>query len=234
MSTLNSNWQRRYLRLAVTSQIVQHLGDSCERFCRAMLNGKGRHHLVIVGPSGCGKSTVLHRLWSWFRTIPQSMWDKGQRNKNNDGFSADIVDWPTLVRDVVRHGEGEMFADAHCTGLLLLDDLGAEEDKFRSGEPTTILRTLLGLRDGMWTVITSNVPPTKWHTVWDDRVADRLLRDSIVVDMSGCPSFASVDIRPEPEDREQTPAPKATPEQMADWARRIAELRDKILSNSTP
>ena len=62
------------------------------------------------------------------------------------------------------------------TDFLILDDLGAQADRFRSGEHIERLRQVLDAREKRWTVATTNILPAQWAEVWDARVSDRFLR----------------------------------------------------------
>jgi len=73
--------------------------------------------------------------------------------------------------------------------LLLLDDVGAEVDRYKSGEPTERLRALLDARAGHFTVISTNLPPAMWSIRYDARVEDRMLRNSIIVDLHNVPPW---------------------------------------------
>jgi DNA replication protein DnaC len=49
---------------------------------------------------------------------------------------------------------------------------------------------VLSRREQQFTVITTNIAPDNWNTRFDIRIADRLMRNTNVVDLSGVPSFA--------------------------------------------
>ena len=80
-------------------------------------------------------------------------------------------------------------ADACRADFLVIDDIGAESDRYKSGEAIDKLCQILSRREGMFTVVTTNVEPSNWSALLDARVADRLLRKSVVVDMFEVPSF---------------------------------------------
>ena len=87
----------------------------------------------------------------------------------------------------------ETLCDACAETLLIVDDIGAESDRFKSGKSTDALAYLLTRRQGRgFTMLTTNIAPTAWASRWDARVEDRLLRKSTVVDMSECPSWAKL------------------------------------------
>jgi DNA replication protein DnaC len=79
---------------------------------------------------------------------------------------------------------------ADAESLLVLDDIGTETDRFKSGDATCRLCDLLNRRENKFTVLTTNIPPADWLAHWDARVSDRLLRNSAVV-LIRAPSFAT-------------------------------------------
>lgn len=84
-------------------------------------------------------------------------------------------------------------AEAIDVPLLVVDDIGAESDRFKSGKGIDALCYLLTRRqDSGFTLLTTNVLPARWKERWDARVDDRLKRNSEVVDMSQCPSWTAV------------------------------------------
>ena len=222
---LASSWQRRILGMFVTHPAVQEMATRVEKWCAGMLAGTGKRRLVIIGGSGSGKTHVLRALWTWHREIPQSRWQPTCRDADNDGFSCQLFDWPTLYRAGAKLGTESRWEDANNCGLLLLDDIGSEVDGFKSGEPTGLLRALIGSRDRQWTVCTTNIPQANWPRLWDERIADRLMRNSCIFDLQGAPSFAFTGARKVERPKQTTPA---TAEQMAEFGRRIKALREKL------
>lgn len=225
-AVLKTPWQRRVLGLIPTHPAVQLMATAAELYAAGMLSGDARHRLVIIGGPGNGKTTILERLWHWHRTVPIARWPRENRDGETDGFSCQMHDWPELCHRAMKDEDDWRWSEARQCGLLLLDDVGSEADKYKSGEPTTLLGGLLGVRKNRWTVITTNVPVANWRKVWDQRVADRLFRDSRIVDLEDCPSFAFT----EPP-KTKAPAEEkklATDEQLKTWAKQLAELRARI------
>jgi DNA replication protein DnaC len=94
-----------------------------------------------------------------------------------------IVEGRTPMADVL---EESMTAD-----LLFLDDVGAESDKFKTGETVDAICQLLSRREGRWTVISLNYGPDKWVSRFDPRVSDRLWRQTELLDLTGAPSWSA-------------------------------------------
>jgi DNA replication protein DnaC len=80
--------------------------------------------------------------------------------------------------------------------LMFLEDIGPEVDRFKTGEPTERLRELFNVMKNKWMVVTTNVPVADWEKRWDGRIMDRMLRNSVIVDMSGVPSYQKTKMEP--------------------------------------
>lgn len=78
------------------------------------------------------------------------------------------------------------------TTAVLMDDIGAEVDRYKTGHVTAILRNALDLRARRFTLVTTNIAPDAWTSTWDARVADRLLRDSVIVSLANTQSYSIV------------------------------------------
>lgn len=85
----------------------------------------------------------------------------------------------------------ERLSEIDADSLVVVDDIGSEVDRFKTGANIERLCMLLNRRAGKFTIITTNHAPETWHQVWDARVSDRLLRNSEVVRMK-CSSYSTV------------------------------------------
>lgn len=101
-------------------------------------------------------------------------------------------DWPALARRIMERDDAmwSVLYDSVQADLLLLDDIGAESDKYKTGEATDALCQLLSSRAGKWTMVTTNIDPTEWGDRFDVRVTDRLQRDAEIVRMTATGSYS--------------------------------------------
>jgi len=81
-----------------------------------------------------------------------------------------------------------MIHDAMDSDLLIVDDIGAENDPWKICADK--LCQVMSRREKRFTVITTNIQPAQWAQVFDDRINDRLLRNSVVVDISNVKSYS--------------------------------------------
>lgn len=122
----------------------------------------------------------------WASHVGFNLWETGVLKSP---LTTNIVTWPTIT-DAFKAGLYGVVDDLMRDDFVVIDDIGAEHDPSRNA--TDKLCQILSRRESKWTLITTNLGPDEWGNRWDERVADRLLRRSTVVDMTGVPSFATL------------------------------------------
>lgn len=133
--------------------------------------------LSVLGKSGTGKTHCAKQLWG----LASRLFFSGAK------YMERFIYWPTFVeelREKIREsvGMGELL-DMAKWPLLVLDDIGSDRDP--SGFATDKLNTLLNMRVGKWTVITSNLDLAGLSKI-DDRIASRIVREpgNLVIQMT--------------------------------------------------
>ena len=161
--------------------------DACEFWCRNVAaNGAELRGLVLAGPFGCGKTHALNASARYVRDVrlAEGVWPGAWPHP----LTVARVDWATLVREVADNDNREFMDDLIAADVCLLDDVGSEEDRFKSGAPVRILGDVLGaLHDKRrFMLLTTNIGSDGWGARWDKRVEDRLNRmDAEIVDLCG-------------------------------------------------
>ena len=171
----------------VVAPELQELADEAEKFCgRWFRNIPNPSLLVIVGGFGSGKT---HTAKGIFRFCCAAAFSALETTKWGDNHipSGAYISWPEAAGNFAEKQFGQ-FQDALESDLIVLDDIGAENDPWKICSDK--LCQILSRREKKFTVITTNVSPVQWTERFDGRINDRLLRNSVLVDISGVPSYA--------------------------------------------
>lgn len=194
---LRTEWQRRRFNLNALEPGVQTMVDACERWCRNVArNGLESRSIVLCGDFGCGKTECLAASARYVRDVRMAIWPEPWPMP----LTVMSVSWAQVVRELTERDNPEFMDDLREANVLLLDDVGSEEDRYRSGSPTRILGDLLDdlHRKIRFVFITTNIAPEGWRERWDGRVEDRLLRlDAEIMNLWECgvESYASRKMR---------------------------------------
>lgn len=175
-----TDWQTKHLRLLQTHQGVQEMANRAQDFAKRYAGEDYSKPtiLVICGETGSGKTHISKALYSWARNYSGRV-----------GASALWVAWPESCRDIMDGYDG-VVRDAWEAHFLALDDIGSETDRYKSGLTVDSLCQILSRRERKFTVVTTNISPAKWNERFDIRIADRLMRNSEVCDLSEVPSYS--------------------------------------------
>lgn len=141
---------------------------------RALLNERPRIWCLLSGKSGCGKSRVARRACRVVRENAILAYNAGFWPSGRICTTA-WADWPKLAEIKDTEDYEEAARDIREADVVFLDDLGAETDKFKSGEHVSRLRRLLNELEGKAVMMTTNLKPSEWAKQWDERVESRLL-----------------------------------------------------------
>ena len=187
MKTLRNKWQQKWIGLDVVHPDLQTLADEAESFCsRWFDNLPNKTLLVVSGETGSGKTHVAKAVYRFCIAASTKAFDskKWGHHKMPDSI---FISWPEAANQF-NDKNISIIQDAVENDLTILDDVGAENDPWKICADK--LCQILSRREKKFTVITTNIPPAKWATEFDIRINDRLLRNSVVVDISKVPSYA--------------------------------------------
>ncbi len=153
---------------------VKALATSAERFIKACLrdNRENGTWFTAAGGTGTGKTHTARRVRAIFDSLRLDHTQDLARFHHMG--SAEWLDWP----EIAEMGE-ESFKDVlvivRNSILVIIDDLGADVDRFKTGSPTSRLCRILETAEKKWLFVTTNVEPGLWKVRFDQRAADRLL-----------------------------------------------------------
>lgn len=187
VSPCKTEWQRKWLALDCHHQDLQKAADSVEAYCKRLAHcDRQKSLLVLAGNPGCGKTRLLKHIERYAHAIYMAVWEKHYWPKPLNNWS---VSWPVVV-DAFKEGNYSPMEELLRRDVVFIDDIGAEHDP--SGNGVAKLCQIITTRERLFTVVTTNVPRAKWADTWDARVADRLYRNSKIIDLFSVPSFAIV------------------------------------------
>jgi hypothetical protein len=178
---LLTNWQNSVLSMLDQGGGLDHAGNEVEAWAKRFYHNERKGSMIILsGDSGTGKTMMSRNLRKWVDRV------------SPDCRFASVV-WVDWVGWWERYQENKPCQDVQDmieADCLFLDDVGAESDRYKSGQNTAILCQILGKREKKYTVITTNIPRSEFQTHFDTRVADRLKRNGAVyVSFWGIKSF---------------------------------------------
>ena len=187
MKPCKTKWQQKWLKLSVAHPDLQRLADAAEGFCaRWLKNSSEKTLLVIIGNFGSGKTHTARAIHRYCMAASVVAFE-GKNWGRHKIPSVAFISWPEAASAFAEKQFGIM-DDAANDDLVIIDDVGAENDPWKICADK--ICQILSRRERRFTVITTNIPPINWTDKFDGRINDRLLRNSVVVDVSDVPSFA--------------------------------------------
>ena len=175
LSERNSReFRQRFLRMDETHPKASLTARWAEAWIKAAAtndkDSKGRW-VVFAGRTGCGKTHALRASYEFLRAVSGQLWPLYHSGPVNVG----CYRWSRIV----SHGPlswNDIEEEARTCRILLLDDVGSEADRFRSGEPAERLRSLLEIAAPKWLLMTTNILRKDFGKAFDARVQSRLER----------------------------------------------------------
>lgn len=183
-------WRAKWLRLNEAAHPeVESLALAAEQFAMRLFENdrSGPRLLVLGGRNGTGKTHVARALHRYFSALALEAMTRGHWPCHEVPHSA-FCEWAELAE--CEPGKSVPAWDsAIAADLLVLDDVGADVDRFKSGLPVANLARMLNARERRWTIITLNHPPGAWVDRFDKRVSDRLHRHAAIIEVKEAASF---------------------------------------------
>lgn len=143
--------------------------------------------LVLTGRNGNGKTHAAKAVYKWCQSVARKKTSiqAGELHVTECVYHA----WPELL-DELKSGGWGIVDRLKDVDVLILDEIGGGHDPSMVG--TDKLCQILSAREHKWTMLTTNIEPMHWESMFDKRIASRLLRNSRIIDMSDVPDFSTI------------------------------------------
>jgi DNA replication protein DnaC len=189
MKPCATKWQQKWLNLEITHPLVQEVATAAEEYCtRWFNNDRSKPLLVLVGDTGTCKTHVARKIFNFCHAMNTMAFQTGKHGTFSKP-SAMFYSWPNTVLKFEDKPVARMIVEdaSECT-LRVIDDIGAENDPW--GNAKDLLCQILTRSENAFTVVTTNIDPKEWTTKFDIRIADRLMRNSVIRSLRGVTSYA--------------------------------------------
>jgi len=173
-------------------RLVGRLSEWAGYFVRRTIQNErsGGTWLILEGPTGTGKTHTgkfcarVFNDWVWDCILSGAGKWNGARKP-----SAVVLNWSRFCLASERESGAQWRLEEVLEhDVIVLDDVGAEADRFRSGSSKAQLRDFLEACSTKWLLISTNIPKSKWLDAFGARVQDRLMVAKRF-DTSGIPSY---------------------------------------------
>lgn len=183
--TFNGRW----FGMEISDREVFRMTQAAEQFAKGCIGNRkdAPKTFVLSGKNGTGKTKILRGMHRYFDAARITCYEMGLWAKAPP--QVDFVEWVRVAQ--VDPFEDERYFEELCQpDILLLDDIGAETDPFKSATANSNLALLLGRREPKWTALTTNILPEDWVARWGKRVTERLHRHSTIVTIRKATSWS--------------------------------------------
>lgn len=139
--------------------------------------------MVLSGSPGCGKTHAIKAAYRFLRDHNGMLWPRYYRSPVN----VVCYTWSRIV-GLGPLSWNDIEEEVRAAKIVLVDDIGSEVDRYKSGEPAERLRSFLELAAPKWLAMTTNVLRKDFAHTFDARVQSRLER-AVCLDLVGVPDY---------------------------------------------
>jgi DNA replication protein DnaC len=164
--------------------------ESVMQFCSAMKvqhpDARVGYCLSLLGYSGTGKTHLAKAVRDYFKKYILGR-QYVPRFNYVSFHDFRFRTWKDVMR-LIYDGQWETVEEFKTDWLLILDDVGAEHDPRKIG--VSVLLDILDHRQGLWTILTSNLTVQHIAEQLDTRLASRMIRGNNKVVQLECDDWA--------------------------------------------
>lgn len=139
--------------------------------------------MVISGPPGVGKSHSLKAARTFIASHAVDVYGEFWKAPPSVVWAA----WSRII-ELDDDEWTDWLYDLRRAQVVILDDVGSEIDRFKTGAPAERLRVALETCESRFLLISTNVRSEQWAANFDERVKSRLHR-AVVLDMTGAEDY---------------------------------------------
>lgn len=180
-----TGWRKRHLAFEEPTKAHERVAKMVQLFTLRVANNDAEGQpatLVLYGGCGGGKSHLARKAGLFLSHGGVTFW----HDCKTWGRPPQVA---TLAwSDLIAKESEDFWQQLKDADVAVIDEIGGEVDRFKTGGSAERLRQLLEARDDRWTILTTNLAPDQWEKAWDARVASRL-KKAIHVGFQGIEDF---------------------------------------------
>lgn len=186
-------WRARYIGLDRGHPTVERLALAAEWLAKSYLENDTTHGdaLMIAGNTGCGKTHAAKKVLAYVSARQISAWAAGKLGAVDHLGAPAFIRWDKAAELGDHEWKDLIDGDVKPARLVILDDIGSDTDRFKSGVPARRLKEVLDVSERKWLLVTTNIKRSDLKDQFGQRVADRLTRCRYL-EMFEAPSYRGV------------------------------------------
>lgn len=126
--------------------------------------------LGLSGSTGAGKTHVARRIYKFLKSFSVDL----ILRHSFESWAMIWIDLPEMVEVDDEEDFQNKIYELNLAKFVVIDDVGAEADRFKNGAAASRLRRVLEVSEKKWVVTTTNMQLETLLDCYDARVADRL------------------------------------------------------------
>lgn len=178
------DFRKRFIGLDEAHPKSRTLARWVERWIKAAATNQRTttRWVALCGGPGTGKSHSLKAAYAFLRAHGVSLWPKWHKDRPPQVV---FRTWSKVVGASTGHWL-DFEEEVQSARFVLLDDVGSETDRYRTGEPAERLRLILEMCAAKWVLISTNLTRETFGHAFDPRVQSRM-EAAACLDMTGAP-----------------------------------------------
>jgi DNA replication protein DnaC len=181
----SESFRAKVIGLNESSSLPKRLARYVEAWIKAAAMNRRENGtwMVISGPPGVGKSHALKAAVTFLANHSVGVYGEFWQRPPSVVWAA----WSRII-ELDEDEWTDWLYDLRRAQMVILDDVGSEVDRFKSGAPAERLRVALETCENRFLLVSTNIQSAQWASNFDERVKSRLHR-AAVLDMTGAEDY---------------------------------------------